>query len=92
MIEQERAFKGEDVVRFLKDLMGHIPGELLIIWDGSPIHRGGAVKEFVASGERLLVSNLSSCPSLRSGSQPRRRGLQAPRVRGAKEPLLPKPL
>ena len=50
MIEQERAFKGEDVVRFLKHLMRQIPGKLLIIWDGSPIHRGRAVKDFLASG------------------------------------------
>jgi hypothetical protein len=50
MLEQERAFKGEDAVRFLKHLMRQIPGKLLIIWDGSPIHRGGAVKEFLASG------------------------------------------
>ncbi len=50
MIEQQKAFNGEDVVRFLKHLMRHIPGKLLIIWDGSPIHRGRAVKEFLASG------------------------------------------
>ena len=50
MIEQERAFKGEDAVRFLKHLMRQIPGKLLVVWDGSPIHRGGAVKEFLASG------------------------------------------
>jgi transposase len=50
MIEQERAFKGEDVVRFLKHLMRQIPSKLLIIWDGSPIHRGGTVKDFLASG------------------------------------------
>jgi transposase len=50
MIEQERAFKGDDVVRFLKHLMRQIPGKLLLIWDGSPIHRGGAVKDFLASG------------------------------------------
>jgi transposase len=49
MIEQERSFKGEDVVRFLKHLMGQIPDKLLLIWDGSPIHRGGAVKDFLAS-------------------------------------------
>jgi hypothetical protein len=46
MIEQERTFKGEDVVRFLKHLMRQIPGKLLVVWDGSPIHRGGAVKDF----------------------------------------------
>jgi hypothetical protein len=50
MIEQQRAFKGEDVVRFLKHLLHQIPGKLLLIWDGSPIHRGGAVKDFLASG------------------------------------------
>jgi transposase len=55
MIEQERAFKGEDVVRFLKHLMRQIPGKLLIIWDGSPIHRGGAVKDFLASGAARRV-------------------------------------
>ncbi len=50
MKEQERAFKGEDVVRFLKHLLRQIPGKLLVIWDGSPIHRGGAVKDFLSSG------------------------------------------
>ena len=55
MMEQQRAFKGEAVVRFLKHLMGQIPGKLLIIWDGSPIHRGGAVKDFLASGAASRV-------------------------------------
>jgi hypothetical protein len=45
MLEQERAFKGEDVVRFRQ-----IPGKLLVIWDGSPIHHGRAVKDFLGSG------------------------------------------
>jgi transposase len=55
MMEQQRAFKAEDVVRFLKHLMGQIPGKLLIIWDGSPIHRGRAVKDFLASGAASRV-------------------------------------
>jgi hypothetical protein len=50
MLEQERAFKGEDVVRFLKHLLRQIPGKLLVIWDGSPIHHGRAVKDFLGSG------------------------------------------
>jgi transposase len=49
MIEQEKALKGEDVVRFLKHLLRRIPGKLLVIWDGSPIHRSKAVKRFVSS-------------------------------------------
>jgi transposase len=55
MREQQRAFKGEDAVRFLKHLMRQIPDKLLIIWDGSPIHRGGAVKDFLASGAARRV-------------------------------------
>ena len=46
---QARAFKGVDVVRFLKHLMCHLGGQLLIIWDGAPIHRDHAVKAFLAS-------------------------------------------
>jgi transposase len=52
MLEQERAFKAEDAVRFLKHLMRQIPGKMLVVWDGSPIHRGGAVKDFLSSGAR----------------------------------------
>jgi transposase len=55
MIEQEKAFKGEDAVRFLKHLMCHIPGKMLVIWDGSPIHRAGAVKDFLAGGAASRV-------------------------------------
>jgi hypothetical protein len=55
MLEQDRAFKGEDVVRFLKHLMHQIPGKLLIIWDGSPIHRSRAVKDFLARGGVLTA-------------------------------------
>ena len=47
MMEQERSFKSPDVVRFLRHLLRQIPGKLLIVWDGSPIHRGRAVKEFL---------------------------------------------
>ena len=47
---QACAFKGPDVVRFLKHLVGHIGGKLLIIWDGAPIHRDKAVKAFLAEG------------------------------------------
>ena len=60
MTFQERAFKGEDVVRFLKHLMRQIPLKLLVVWDGSAIHRGGAVKDFLARGaaSRLQLEQL----------------------------------
>jgi transposase len=60
MMEQDRAFKGGDAVRFLKHLMRRIPGKLLIVWDGSPIHHSRAVKDFLASGatSRLQLEQL----------------------------------
>ena len=50
MLVRERAYKSPDVVRFLKHVLRHIPGKLLVIWDGSPIHRGQPVKDFLAQG------------------------------------------
>lgn len=60
MMEQDRAFKGEDVVRFLRHALRQIPGKLLVIWDGSPIHRGQAVRGFLSSGaaSRLRLEQL----------------------------------
>jgi hypothetical protein len=40
MVLEEHALRSEGVVRFLHHLLRHIPGKLLAIWDGSPIHRG----------------------------------------------------
>jgi hypothetical protein len=71
MMEQERAFKGEDVVRFLKHLMRQIEGKLLLIWDGSPIHRGGAVKDFLSSGLQGGC-NSNSCLAMLRISTPTR--------------------
>jgi transposase len=48
---RERALRGPDVVRFLKHLLRYIPGKLLVIWDGSPIHRAQVVKNFLAQAE-----------------------------------------
>jgi transposase len=47
---QEQPYKSPDIVRFLKHLLRHIPGKLLVLWDGAPIHRGQPVKDFLARG------------------------------------------
>ena len=45
---------------FLKDVMRQVTGTLLIIKDGSRIHRGRAVKDFLASraAQRLQLEQL----------------------------------
>lgn len=57
---QERAYRSPDVVRFLKHLLRHLPGKVLVIWDGSPIHRGQPIKAFLADGgaKRLHLEQL----------------------------------
>ncbi len=57
---QAKAFRGPQVVRFLKHLLQHLPGKLLVIWDGAPIHRSKVVKQFLADGgaERMWLEQL----------------------------------
>ena len=57
---QAEAFRGPSVVRFLNHLLRQIPGKLLVIWDGAPIHRSKVVKTFLAEGgaERLWLEQL----------------------------------
>lgn len=42
------SIKGPQVVEFLKHLQRHIPGKLLILWDGAAIHRCALVRDYVA--------------------------------------------
>lgn len=44
------ALNGSDSVWFLKHLQSQTERKLLVIWDGSPIHRNSQVKEFLANG------------------------------------------
>jgi transposase len=57
---QERAYQAEDVVRFLRLLLRKVSGKLLVIWDGSPIHRAKAIKAFLArrEGKRVHLERL----------------------------------
>jgi transposase len=47
---QDRAINSADVVAFLEHLLREVPGQMVIIWDGSPIHRSHTIKEFLANG------------------------------------------
>lgn len=60
MMVQARSFKSPDVVRFLKHLLRHIPGKILVVWDGAPIHRSQVIEDFLANGgsERILLERL----------------------------------
>ena len=46
---------GRESVLFLNHLHTHVGRKLLVIWDGSPIHRGDAVKSFLLNGGSKFV-------------------------------------
>ena len=47
---QDDAMNAADVVTFLEHLRREVPGRIVIIWDGSPIHRSHTLQEFLANG------------------------------------------
>jgi transposase len=49
-----------DVVAFLEHLLREVPGRMVLIWDGSPIHRSPTIQEFLANGaaQRLHLERL----------------------------------
>lgn len=57
---QTEAFRGPALVAFLRQLRRQVRGKRLVIWDGAPIHRCQAVKDFLAAGaaQRLHLERL----------------------------------
>ncbi len=57
---QREAYTGETVTGFLKHLLRHIHGKLLVVWDGARIHSCEAVKAFLATvpDQRLRLVRL----------------------------------
>ncbi len=64
------AIRSRQIIEFLSHLRRHIPGKLLIVWDGLPGHRSRAVWEFVQQTERTPVAGVS--PGLCSRTEPGR--------------------
>jgi transposase len=54
------SYDGAAVVGFLRVLLRKIRGKIVLIWDGSPIHRGQEVKAFLKRGaaKRLHLEQL----------------------------------
>jgi transposase len=52
---QDHAFNSDDVVAFLEHLLREVPGRMVIIWDGAPIHRSHVIKGFLANGAALRI-------------------------------------
>jgi transposase len=67
---QDRALNSDDVAGFLEHLLREVPGRMLIIWDGAPIHRSHTIREFLANGasQHLHLERLPAyAPELNPG-------------------------
>lgn len=45
-----QAFNSEDVVAVLEHWLREVPGRMVLIWDGAPIHRSHPIREFLSTG------------------------------------------
>ena len=56
----DHAITSAEATAFLRHLLRHIPGKLLILWDGAPIHRSRVVKQFLheEAGGRLHLERV----------------------------------
>jgi transposase len=53
------SIRAPQVCEFLEALLRHLPGRLLVVWDGATIHRSRLVKALLAqSGGRLWLQRL----------------------------------
>jgi transposase len=60
VLVREEALTGEHTIEFLRHLLRHAGERLLVVWDGSPIHRRAAVADFLVSpeGREIRVETL----------------------------------
>ena len=67
---QDRAMDSSDVVAFLEHLLRGVPGRMVLIWDGAPMHRSHVIRELLAKGaaQRLHLERLPAyAPELNPG-------------------------
>ncbi len=51
-------FNAELVVKFLRDLLKHLRGKVVVVWDRGSNHKGPAIRRFLARDDRLTLEYL----------------------------------
>jgi transposase len=89
LMVQELAYRGIDVVGFLKHPARHIAGKLLVPWDGAPIHRSQVAKEYLSNGAAQRI-HLEQLPGYAPELNPAEGIWNYVEAGRSEEPLLPK--
>jgi transposase len=90
---QDCALNAADVVAVLAQLLREVPGRMVMIWEGAPIHRSQTIKEFLTKGaaHRLHWERLPAyAPALNpdEGLWPQLQGVELRHVCGFHLPQL----
>jgi transposase len=67
---QDHALDAGDVVACLEHLRREVPGRMVVLWDGAPMHRSHVIREFLVNGaaSRLHLERLPAyAPELNPG-------------------------
>jgi hypothetical protein len=51
-------FTAESVADFLRDVLRHLRGKVVVVWDGGPNHKGPVIREFLKRNRRLTLERL----------------------------------
>jgi transposase len=69
---QDHPINSDDVVGFLEHLLREVPGRMVLICDGAPIHRSQVIRDFLANGaaQGLHLERLPAyAPELNPGEE-----------------------
>lgn len=53
-------FTAEAVVKFLGDLLKHLRGKVVVVWDGGGNHKGPLIRAFLKQNKRLRLERLAA--------------------------------
>ena len=57
-IKLKDAFKAKDIAKFLRTLLRHVPGNLVLFWDGANQHKGPFIRKVQEDNPRLRLEFL----------------------------------
>jgi transposase len=56
----DRHFRSADVARFVRDLLRHLRGRVIVVWDNGLMHKGEPIRQLRADFPRLSIEYLPS--------------------------------
>ena len=52
------SFRSANVADFLRDLLKHLRGRVIVVWDNGPMHKGQAMRDLLRDYPRLSIEHL----------------------------------